>query len=120
MYLVNFYLSICCILAMIYLELFIILSNIVYALCLKEEDKEHAMKQLQKQYRNRHHHLYQTDIQNKGRPNDVHLQDWNWLINNKWNDSNFKVKLLPFYIYMLKLNFNFYVLLYYILNYFYI
>jgi len=78
---------------------------------LKEEDKERAMKQLQKQYRNRHHHLYQTYIQNKGRPNDVHPQDWNWLINNKWNDSKFKVKLFSFY--MLKLNFNFFVLLYY-------
>ncbi|QCD93077.1 putative transposase [Vigna unguiculata] len=64
------------------------------ALWLKEEDKEHAMKQLQKQYRNKHHHLYQTYIQNKDRPNDVHPQDWNWLINNKWNDSKFKERSL--------------------------
>jgi len=58
---------------------------------LKEEDRKHAMKQLQNQYRNRHHHLHQAYIQNKGRPNDIRTEDWNWLINNKWNNSKFKV-----------------------------
>ncbi|KAK8466841.1 hypothetical protein PHAVU_008G168600 [Phaseolus vulgaris] len=53
------------------------------ALCLMEKDKEHAMKQLQKQYRNRHHHLYQTYIQNKGVPHDVVPEYWTWLIHNK-------------------------------------
>ena len=31
-----------------------------------EEYKEHAMQELQFQYRNRHHHLYQTYIQKQG------------------------------------------------------
>jgi len=73
-----------------------------------EKDKEHAMKQLQKQYRNKHHHLYQTYIQNKGRPRDVVPEDWNWLIHNKWNDYKFQVRLLSLYIYILNLNFIFY------------
>jgi len=60
-----------------------------------EEDRKHVMKQLQNhQYRNRHHYLHQTYIQNKGRPNDVGPEDWNWLLNNKWNDSKFKVSYI--------------------------
>ena len=41
-----------------------------------------------------HHHLHQTYIQNKGKPNDIRPEDWNWLINNKWNDSKFKVSYI--------------------------
>jgi len=60
---------------------------------LVEENKEYAMKQLQKQFRNKHHHLYKAYLQKKGRPHDVAPEDWNWLIHNKWNDSKLKVKL---------------------------
>jgi len=42
---------------------------------LKEEDRKHPMKQLQNQYKNRYHHLHQTYIQNKGRPNDIRPED---------------------------------------------
>jgi len=48
-----------------------------------KENKEYAMKQLQKQFRNKHHHLYQAYLQQKGKPHDVPPEDWNWLINNK-------------------------------------
>ncbi|QCD97249.1 putative transposase [Vigna unguiculata] len=61
---------------------------------LVEENKEYAMKQLQKQFRNKHHHLYKAYLQKKGRPHDVPPEDWNWLIHNKWNDSKLKERRL--------------------------
>lgn len=73
-----------------------------------EKDKKHAMKWLHKQYRNKHHHLYLTYIQSKGRLNDVHSHDWNGLVNNKGNDSKFKVEFLSLYIYISNLNFMYF------------
>ena len=87
---------------------------------MKEEDRKHAMKQSQNQYRNKHYHLHQTYIQNKGRPNDIRPEDWNWLINNKWNDFKFNVSYI-IYIFISKVWNLFFTYFYIIiLNYFYI
>lgn len=54
------------------------------------------MKQLQYQYKTRHYNLHQAYLNKEGRPDDVSPDDWNWLVNNKWSDSKFQVKLLEY------------------------
>ena len=47
------------------------------------------MKQIQSRYKNKLYHLHQAYLKENGRPKYVSLEDWNWLIKNKWSGSDF-------------------------------
>ncbi|KAK7282023.1 hypothetical protein RIF29_10493 [Crotalaria pallida] len=59
---------------------------------LSDDVKDHAMKQLQSQYKNRYYNVRKAYRVQKVRLDDVSPEDWDWLIHHKWSNGTRSLK----------------------------